>query len=101
MTKICLLELDIKGAEIFITKGLKAHVIFLMPPSIEVLKERLLKRNTDKPEVIEQRLKIADEEIKKANESKVIEKIFVNNVFEEFYKEIMAYMMTIYPHHIF
>ena len=99
--KICLLELDIKGAEIFIQKGLAAHVIFLAPPSIEVLKERLLKRGTDSMDVIEKRLLIAETEITAAQNSVMIEKIFVNNDFEVFYKEIMDYMNELYPHHIY
>ncbi len=37
--------------------------IFIMPPSLQVLKERLVKRNTDTAEEIENRLKIAREEI--------------------------------------
>lgn len=38
-------------------------LIFILPPSIEELKERLLKRNLDSKEMIEKRLKIAEEEI--------------------------------------
>ncbi len=43
--------------------GSRAISIFIMPPSIEVLKERLVKRGTDSQKVIEGRLKKADYEM--------------------------------------
>ncbi|HBT84714.1 MAG: guanylate kinase [Fermentimonas sp.] len=43
--------------------GKQALSIFIMPPSIEVLRERLEKRGTDSPKVIEGRLAKAEYEI--------------------------------------
>jgi guanylate kinase len=43
--------------------GNKALSIFIAPPSIEVLKERLVKRGTDSLETINKRLQKADLEI--------------------------------------
>lgn len=43
--------------------GDRALGIFIMPPSIEVLRQRLLKRGTDSPEVIENRLAKAEFEM--------------------------------------
>ena len=43
-----------------------AILIFIQPPSIAVLKKRLKKRNTESAEIIEGRLKLAEEELKKA-----------------------------------
>ena len=43
--------------------GDKALCIFIMPPSLEVLRERLEKRGTDSPKVIEGRLAKAEYEI--------------------------------------
>ena len=42
--------------------------IFILPPSMEELRERLEKRGTDKPEVIEKRLANAEGEIARQNE---------------------------------
>lgn len=39
-----------------------------MPPSLEVLKKRLIERNQDSIEVIETRMQSAEEEISHANE---------------------------------
>lgn len=43
--------------------GEQALSIFVMPPSVEVLRERLEKRGTDSPQVIESRLAKADYEM--------------------------------------
>jgi guanylate kinase len=42
---------------------LEAVLIFVQPPSLEVLRQRLLKRGTDSPEAVEQRLRIAEQEM--------------------------------------
>jgi guanylate kinase len=64
MNKTPLLDIDVYGAikvrQLF---GKNALAIFIAPPSIEVLKERLIKRGTDTTEVIGKRIEKAAEEI--------------------------------------
>jgi guanylate kinase len=62
--KMPVLDIDVKGA-IAIQKQLgdQAFSIFILPPSIEVLKERLAKRNTESPEKMQMRLDKAAYEI--------------------------------------
>ena len=62
--KVPVLDIDVKGA-IAVQKKLgdKSLSIFIMPPSIEVLKERLEKRNTETAESIETRINKAAYEI--------------------------------------
>jgi guanylate kinase len=64
LSKTPLLDIDVFGA-IKVKKnfGNKALSIFIAPPSIEVLKERLVKRGTDSLETINKRLQKADLEI--------------------------------------
>lgn len=59
-----LLDIDVQGARIIRQKRKEAVGIFIMPPSYEVLRERLRSRSLDPGFVIEQRLKIACEEIR-------------------------------------
>lgn len=47
-------------------KDMEMVTIFVLPPSIKILKERLEGRKTDSPEQIEKRLAMAQEEIKHA-----------------------------------
>lgn len=42
--KVCILEIDIQGAEKIKANNLDCNHIFFDPPSFETLKERLLKR---------------------------------------------------------
>lgn len=58
-----LLDIDVNGAKQIIKKFPEAVTIFIMPPSIEILRERLLSRGTDSIETIEKRLNNAAGEI--------------------------------------
>ncbi len=51
-----LLDIDVQGAANIRTAYPEAVTIFIMPPSLDALKERLEKRGTDRPEVIATRL---------------------------------------------
>ncbi len=51
-----LLDIDVQGAAIIRDAYPEAVTIFIMPPSMEALRDRLEKRGTDSPEVIETRL---------------------------------------------
>lgn len=60
----CLLIIEVKGALQIKQKYPDSISIFLLPPSIEVLKSRLIGRDTDASHDIAKRLDIAAEEIK-------------------------------------
>lgn len=67
--KTPVLDIDVKGA-IAIQKqlGEQSLSIFILPPSIDVLKERLEKRNTESPEKVQMRLDKAAYEISFSNQ---------------------------------
>lgn len=58
-----LLDIDVQGMLRIIPRYPDAVTIFIMPPSMEVLSERLKARGTDTSEVIAKRLKNAEDEI--------------------------------------
>lgn len=63
------LDVDVKGAlNIKKMYGDKAFLVFIQPPSVEELRKRLVGRNTDSAEVIEQRLCKASYELSFAGE---------------------------------
>ena len=64
--KNLVLELDWQGAYALKKIYDDAKLIFLVPPSLEDLKKRLIKRNLDSPETIEKRLSEAKKEISKS-----------------------------------
>ena len=68
-----LLTVDVQGAAAIRTQaesdpelGRALVTVFLTPPSIQILEERLRKRNTDSPQVIQKRLGVARQEIAQA-----------------------------------
>ena len=75
--KIVLFDIDVMGG-INLKKlyGEKALSIFIAPPSLEILRERLVKRGTDSPEAIEKRVAKARKEMQFAGN---FDKILVND----------------------
>jgi guanylate kinase len=58
-----LLDIDVQGAAIVRQKRSDAVGVFILPPSFEVLRDRLMRRSLDPGFIIEKRLKIACKEI--------------------------------------
>lgn len=58
-----LLDIDVQGAKQVLERYPNCVAIFIMPPSMMVLKERLQSRNTDSPSEVEKRLKNAEQEM--------------------------------------
>ena len=66
-------DVDVKGGcNLKIIFGSEALSVFVQPPSVEELRRRLVGRATDAPEVIEQRLAKAEEELTYAPKFDVI-----------------------------
>lgn len=85
--KVCFLIIERKGAQKVMKNCPDAVSIFLMPPDMETLKERLIKRNTETEEAILKRLEIAKEEVKSAV---TFDYVVVNNVLEDAVNEVNA-----------
>lgn len=58
-----LMDIDVQGAEQILKRFPEAVTIFIMPPSLEVLRQRLQGRQTDSPEVIATRMGNAEAEM--------------------------------------
>ncbi|MCK6445148.1 MAG: guanylate kinase [Planctomycetes bacterium] len=59
---VYLLEIDVQGALQLKALGVEGVYVFIAPPDFEELRRRLVTRRTDAPEVIERRLKKAEDE---------------------------------------
>jgi guanylate kinase len=62
--KTALFVLDVQGGMAIKKKYPESVLIFLLPPSLEELKKRLIQRGTDRADEIDKRLKIALKEMK-------------------------------------
>ena len=60
------LEIDVQGAFQVKEKCPDALMIFILPPSLEVLRHRLVDRNTESPEAVERRMGAALQELEMA-----------------------------------
>ena len=78
--KDVILEIEVQGAMKVKEKCPEAVLVFNMPPSKEELKNRLVGRNTDAPEVIEKRL---DTSIWEISQAENYDYIIVNDVVED------------------
>jgi guanylate kinase len=86
-----ILDIDVQGARRIRESYPDSVLIFILPPSTEALKERLIGRMSDSEEVIERRLRNAREEI---GEYKRYDYVIVNNVLERAYDVFRSIIMA-------
>ena len=60
-----LMDIDVQGAERVVSRYPEAHSIFIMPPSYQVLEQRLQRRALDDPQAIARRLAVSLWEIRR------------------------------------
>lgn len=89
--KDILLDIDVQGARQLRERTQGGVYVFVLPPSLDALRERLGERKTDPPEVIDRRLANAIEEIK---DYENYDYVIVNNVFEEALGELEAIVVS-------
>ena len=80
--RIVLLDIDVQGARQVKTHRPDAFGLFILPPSEEVLHQRLVDRKRESPEVIERRFAEAKSEIAAARNSDVYDAMVVNDDLE-------------------
>ena len=81
------LEIEVNGAKMIKEKVSNCVSIFIAPPSYDTLKERLVGRNTEPPDVIEKRLIKAEDEISSAN---LYDYIVINDDVDEASNEVIS-----------
>ena len=71
--------------------NLNPRFLFLQPPSVEILEQRLRGRGTDKEEAILERLKQARNEMEYAQQPGAHDKIIVNDDLEKAWEEFRTF----------
>lgn len=89
--KDMILELDVNGAANVRREMPEAVSVFVMPPSYEVLFNRLCGRGTEKPEVIEKRMETALTEIARAKE---YDYIVVNDKIDDAVDDLISIVIS-------
>mmetsp|Transcript_26623 Transcript_26623/g.75156 ORF Transcript_26623/g.75156 Transcript_26623/m.75156 type:complete len:213 (+) Transcript_26623:73-711(+) len=94
--KICLLDIDVQGAESVKRSSLnsKARYLFIAPPSFEVLEARLRGRGTETEEKIQKRLAGAKTEMAYMGKPSFWDGVIVNEGLEKAHEDFFAFMNT-------
>ncbi len=82
-----LMDIDVQGGKQIMDKFPEAVGVFIMPPSMEVLEQRLIKRGQDKAESIQTRIVNAEQEIA---EKEIYRYIIVNDNLESAAGELIS-----------
>jgi guanylate kinase len=90
--KDVVLEIDWQGARSVKKLFPDMAYIYILPPSIEVLRERLLKRGKDSAEVIERRLAAAHEDLRHVVES---DYVIINEDFDVAVADLQAVVRAV------
>ncbi len=80
------LEIDVQGFKQLKTKSVEFRSIFILPPSIDELSERIKKRGLDSEEVIKRRMINALNELSKAEE---YDYLVINDVLDDAVQELL------------
>ena len=86
-----ILDIDTQGAKKVMEKVNQAVLIYILPPSLEMLRERLVKRGLDSPEMIEYRLASARGDIEEAH---WYQYVIVNERIEEAIEKLKAIIIA-------
>lgn len=92
--KICVLDVELNGVRALKKAHLDCRYVYIAPPSIEALRERLSLRGTETVESLERRLQMANRESEAAkNEPGLHDRIIVNDDLSRAYDEFKQYVV--------
>ncbi|HYB19435.1 MAG TPA: guanylate kinase [Thermodesulfobacteriota bacterium] len=86
-----ILDIDSQGARQLRQQGLPGVFVFVLPPSLTELKQRLMKRKTEEKEALEERLKKARDEIV---EARWYDYLILNNELERAQEQLQAIILA-------
>jgi len=86
-----ILEIDVNGAKQIKEQFPETILIFILAPSMEVVKERIKARNTEDPEQIIKRFRKAYQEINEVNKYNYV---VINDVLEDAVKKVEAILLS-------
>ena len=84
-------DIDWQGADQLKKLFPQAQTIFIMPPSLDVLKNRLITRNQDHPQVIQYRMEQVSAEL---SHYQTFDYVIINDTFEHASNELQAIILA-------
>ena len=96
--RICILDIDVEGAEKVKESDLDPYLIFIAPPSMDALEERLRGRKTETEEAIQRRLANAQVELDRGlSVRNNFDSIVVNEDLSVAVDELVSFILEVYP----
>ncbi|KAF3074967.1 hypothetical protein CFAM422_002742 [Trichoderma lentiforme] len=92
--KVVLLDIEMEGVKQIKNSGIDARYIFVSPPSIETLEQRLRGRGTETEQSIQERLAQAQKELDFSKTPGVHDIIIVNDDLEASYKKFEEFVYS-------
>ncbi|XP_046441823.1 guanylate kinase-like isoform X2 [Daphnia pulex] len=91
--KICILDIDTQGVKLIKETSLNPIFIFMKPPSMEVLEQRLRGRNTESEESLQKRLLTAKAEMEYGSEPQNFDIVIENDQLDKAYQDLKEFLM--------
>jgi len=86
------LEIDTQGARQVKSHYPEAVLVFIEPPSLSELRDRLVKRGTESPEAIKRRIAAAEQEMQATRD---YDKVVLNDDLEVAASDLFSYMLSV------
>lgn len=91
--KVCVLDIEIQGVKQIKQTDLNPWSVFIKPPSVDHLKDRLIGRNTETEETLNRRLSAAAEEIQYGTGVGNFDVVIVNDNLEHAYAHLKEFVV--------
>ncbi len=95
--KICLIEVEVQGAKSIAKSDFECNSVFILPPSLEVLRTRLIGRGSETEDKITKRLEAAKWELEESQNSDLFPVKITNDDFNVFYETFKEFLKKYYP----
>jgi len=93
---ICILDIDIQGVKSIKETDINCNYIFVQPPSMEILKQRLQGRGTETEDSLQKRLTQAAADLEYGTSKGNFDIVITNNDIEDAYTEFLAFLKARY-----
>ncbi|KAG4415627.1 hypothetical protein IFR04_011241 [Cadophora malorum] len=90
--RVVVLDIEMEGVKQIKSSSLSARYVFIAPPSMTILEQRLRNRGTEKEDSIQKRLAQAKNELEYSKVEGVHDLIIVNDDLEEAYKKLEEFV---------
>ncbi|KAI9255218.1 guanylate kinase [Phascolomyces articulosus] len=88
--KVCMLDIDMQGVKSVKNTQLNPRYIFVRPPTLEVLEQRLRGRGTETEEAVTARLEASQRELEYGDTPGAYDRIVINDDLESAYKSLKS-----------